>query len=162
MALQGVVLRCRSCKKAILLPMLRSGRIFCLCKRCEKKIELPASEAGKLVACPQCDGWICCPALTEVVNASPIFTPTAVTTSATTGERRSVATPLDSEQTVLQHLEDEARQLASHECFRLAMLLLKYYDGRYAEETKAVRLQLAQKYLEMANQHSIPELPKSL
>jgi len=60
----------------------------------------------------------------------------------------SLATPL----TVLRKLETQADRLASRNYHFMAANLIKHYEGECAEETKVARLQLAKRYLDMANQ----------
>ena len=155
-ALKGEILHCRGCKKSILLPVRRGDQIYCLCKRCEKTIEIPVANAGKLLACPQCAGWICGPELTAVIDESPSRTPIHHPITFPTAAATVLPTKPDlpsSAPSVLQNLEDQARRLVNSQCFFLAAFLLKYYDGEYKEETKAARLKLAQSYLDAANKY---------
>jgi exonuclease VII small subunit len=50
---------------------------------------------------------------------------------------------------LLRNLEEKAERLASKQCPYLAAVLLQYYDGERAEETKAARLKAARKYLDL-------------
>lgn len=82
--------------------------------------------------------------------------PRAATTTpaGSAGVDRPKSYPHGSAQAVLQTLETEAQHLASNQCFLLASFLLKYYDGEYAEETLAARLQLASSYSDTAIQRN--------
>ena len=51
---------------------------------------------------------------------------------------------------LLHTLEDQARDLASWGCPYMADVLLQYYDGDCAEETRGARLKAASKYFDLA------------
>lgn len=51
---------------------------------------------------------------------------------------------------LLRNLEEQARRLASQGCPYLAGVLLQYYDGDCAEETKSARLRAAKVYFDLA------------
>lgn len=53
-------------------------------------------------------------------------------------------------QQVLEELEKMATNLGERNCPYLAALVLQYYDGECAAETKEARMISARKYLDMA------------
>ena len=53
---------------------------------------------------------------------------------------------------VLKELETMAANLGARKCPYLAAVLLQYYDGDCAAETKEARLQMSRKYLDLARE----------
>jgi hypothetical protein len=63
---------------------------------------------------------------------------------------------------VLHNLEEKANRLAARKCPFMAATLLQYYDGDCAEETKANRLQIAQRYFNLARQQAEQQQAQTL
>ena len=57
-------------------------------------------------------------------------------------------------QEVMQELEKMSQQLAARKCSYMAAVLLQYYDGEFALETKEARLKLAQMYRDIAREEA--------
>jgi hypothetical protein len=55
---------------------------------------------------------------------------------------------------VMRELNAMAEKLAARNCWYMAGVLLQYYDGEFAEETKSARLQAARKYFDASRQQS--------
>jgi hypothetical protein len=66
--------------------------------------------------------------------------------------RRHMTTPQQStSDALLQTLEEKAKRLASSNCPYMAGVILAYYDGEQAEETKDARIAAAKKYFDLSN-----------
>ena len=175
---EQIVCLCKRCEKTIEIPAAEAGKLLA-CPKCEGWIRgpepseiagespasadinrpagtvrsAPATALGAKLAPPA--GHHPAPPDTDQISkptfASPVRHPVAAT-DPFTEVRQTKSYPQGSAQAVLQNLENEAQRLASYHCFFLAAFLLQYYDGEYAEETKAARSQIARHYFELANQ----------
>jgi|GEM_PF-1852083 hypothetical protein len=56
---------------------------------------------------------------------------------------------------VFRELEAMAERLTARKCWYMAGVLMQYYDGEFADETKAARLQAARRYFDIARQRDI-------
>ena len=54
----------------------------------------------------------------------------------------------------MQELEKMAQQLAARKCSYMAAVLLQYYDGDFAMETKEARMKMAQMYRDIAREEA--------